>query len=469
MKYEITGFEHLHVHGTAASLLDGWQTHEEAAERLIKNGQRFMCFTDHGLMAGIPKQIRSCDEHNLQPLFGCELYVNPLQPDGSLQDHIQDWDDKHKKEARRSYHLLAIAKSQIGYKNLVNLSSWGNLRGFYRKPRVNYEQLIKHKEGIIFTSCCYMSEIGQAFDAAGSEAAEKKLCEYVKMFSPDFYLEIMLLDFKKQRPYNQFILKMKDKYGLPLIVTQDAHYANPEDARMQSLMLMVRTGNTIKSIDELRASDADLDLLELQDKNLWLKSEDELNQKWESDYQDIDYDLFKEAKATTVKICELAKGVKLDRTIKLPEIPDATERLREAIMEGFLRRTLPKNTTYLDRIKEEYSLICEKEFSSYFLIQKMITDEARRVCREVLGGDGSEALGPGRGSAGGSLVCYCLGITDVDPIRHDLLFSRFLSRARGGKMMKLRFTIDPIGSAPVLLDLPPAPEHFKEGNRAFDV
>ena len=149
----------------------------------------------------------------------------------------------------------------------------------------------------------------------------------------------------------------------------------------------------------------------------------------------------KQAKKTTVDVCNKAKGVELDRSIKLPQIPDANEKLMEAIISGFGSRNLPKTNKYLSRIKEEYELISKKEFSSYFLIQKMMTDEARRVCPKLLGwGDGSEAVGAGRGSAVGSLICYCLYITDVDPVHHDLLFSRFMSEARGGKSMKLRFS-----------------------------
>jgi DNA polymerase III alpha subunit len=189
------------------------------------------------------------------------------------------------------------------------------------------------------------------------------------------------------------------------------------------------------------------DLFELQDTNLWMKSEEELNEKWLASYSDvIPLELFEEAKRNTVRIAERARGVKLDRSVKLPYIEDAEGKLLEFILAGFKRRRLPKgDPVYLGRIKEEYDLICSKGFASYFVIQKMMTDEARRISKELLGyGDGSEAVGPGRGSAVGALTCYCLGITDVNPIEHDLLFSRFLSPARGGKQMKIRFTIDPV-------------------------
>jgi len=449
MHHPVMGLEQVHLH-THFSTLDGYGHPEEYAKRATEINQRFLCITDHGVMGAIPRQIQTCEKHGIFPIFGCEMYVNSMQPEvkpgEDMSAYTADMSLDERKKLNKSYHLLAIAYNETGYKNLVKLTSWGWLRGFYRRPRVNHEQLLKHKEGIIFTSCCYMSEIGQAFDTGGDDAAFDMVEKYMAMFGEHFRLEMMLLDFNKQKPYNSFLIKAHDKYGLPLHIAQDCHYCFKEDSKMQRLMLMIQTKRTIKDIKKALAEDQFADLFELQDTNLWMKSEEELNEKWESNFSDtIDYEIFKQAKANTVTICEQAKGVELDRSIKLPQIEDADDKLKEAIVQGLDSRNIPKNTEYLGRIKEEYSLICEKEFSSYFLIQKMMTDEARRVCPEILGyGDGSEAVGPGRGSCCGSLICYCLGITDIDPIKHDLLFSRFLSPARGGKSMKLRFSIDPI-------------------------
>ena len=457
---EIVGFEHLHLH-TDFSLLDGFGMAEEYAAHWKNHGD-YLCISDHGMMAAIPRQIKACEasgkkndpkkDKKLFPIFACELYVNPMQigysSDAELQSYIKSLDPDNLKVMRqRGFHLLAIAHSQVGYSNLVRLCSWAWTHGYYYRPRVNHEQLMKYKEGIFFTSCCYASEIGQAFDRGGEEAGFKMIEKYIGMFGKEnFFLEFMLLDFVKQKPYDAFIVKAANKYGLRLIVTNDCHYCKAEDSKFQRLMLMVQTNNTIKDIQRKIAEEGITDMFELQDSNLWMKTEEELNEKWSKDYSDvIDYDLFKQAKMNTVEICRMAKGVELDRSIKLPQIENANEKLKEAMLAGFKDRGLPLTSRkYLDRLKEEYSLICHKEFASYFLIQKMMTDEARRVCKILLGwGDGSEAVGPGRGSAVGSLICYCLGITDVDPIQHDLLFKRFLSEARGGRSMKLRFSIDP--------------------------
>jgi DNA polymerase III alpha subunit len=150
---------------------------------------------------------------------------------------------------------------------------------------------------------------------------------------------------------------------------------------------MIQTKRTLKMIKEEKEKDSMKDFFELQDENLWMKSEEEINEKWLESYSDIvPYEIFCEAKKTTVKVCEMAKGVEFDRSLKLPSIDDSDEKLKEAIKIGFSKRMLPKNKKYLDRVKEEYSLITRKGFSSYFLIQKMMTDEARRVCPLIIGG-----------------------------------------------------------------------------------
>jgi DNA polymerase-3 subunit alpha len=465
------GFEHLHLH-TDFSLLDGYGQAEEYAARWKAWGGNYLCISDHGMMAAVPRQIKACEpsgqkddphrDKKLHPIFACELYVNPLQIE--VNDE-KDWDhykksltqEQLKLLAVKGAHLLAIAYSDVGYRNLVKLTSLAWTKGYYYgRPRLNHEQLQRYKEGILFTSCCYASEVGKAFDRglavsqeAAYEAGFQVIEKYMAMFGDKYYLEIMLLDFAKQKPYDAFILKARDRYGLPLIVTNDCHYCNPEDSRYQRLMLMVQTQTTEEELNRkvAMAEEGTADFFELQDKNLWMKTEQELNEKWMSDYRDIiDLELFEQAKLETVKVCEKARGVKLDRSIKLPQIQDADDKLQDFIVRGALARHIPQTKEYTSRLREEYNLIRHKQFSSYFLIQKQMTDEARRISPILLGwGDGSEAVGPGRGSAVGSLVCYCLGITDVDPIKHGLLFKRFLSEARGGKTMKLRFkNIDPL-------------------------
>jgi len=412
MKNEIVGYEPLHVH-SSYSLLDGFGEISEYAAYWKGHGD-YLCVTDHGMLAAPPNQIKYCKASNkkddsyknksLKPIFGIEFYVNPLQIEYSSENELQKYlDSLNPKELklmrRRGFHLLALAYNLTGYSNLVTLSSLAWNKGFYYKPRVNHEQLLKYKEGIIFTSCCYASEIGQAFENGGEEAGYQMIEKYISMFGKEyFYLEIMLLDFVKQKPYDLFIIKAADKYGLKIILTNDCHYLSPGDSQFQRLMLMVQTKNTIKEIQKKMTDDNYKDFFELQDSNLWMKTEEELNEKWAKDYQEIDYDIFKQAKMNTVEIARKAGNVQLDTSMKLPKLDNDDDKLQDLMIQGFKERGLPTTREYLNRLKEEYNLICHKEFSSYFLIQKQIMDEAIRVCPEILGwGDGSDAYGPGRG------------------------------------------------------------------------
>lgn len=432
------GFEHLHLH-TDFSLLDGYGQVEEYADRAPQINQKHLCVTDHGMMGAVPRQIRACEITGIQPIFGCELYMNDKHVPKSEMSQLSE---SEKMEAGKNYHLLSIAYTNEGYSNLVQLTSLAWLQ-FYKKARVNYSQIDKHKEGIIFTSSCYIGEIGQSFERYGPDAAEDVLKRYINWFSPNFYLEMMLLDFKKQAPYDKWLVKMHDKYHVPMIVTGDCHYCRKQDSQQQRRMLMIRGKKT--EADFQNMEDAQ-DAFELQDSNLWMKSEEELDEKWFKDYKDIiPGEIYTQAKRNTVEIARKASGVEIDRSIKLPQIPDADARLKEAVLSGYKRRGLGMKNKYIARLKEELDLICRKGFASYFLIQQEIIQEARRICPSILGfGNGDEAVGPGRGSAVGSLVCYCLNITDVDPLKHDLLFSRFLSEARGGREMKTKFSGIPI-------------------------
>ena len=223
-KLTCVGFEHVHLHSDF-STLDGLGTVEEYSSRANQINQKFLTISDHGMLGAVPRQIKACDKINdkkgkdsLSPIFACELYVNPMQPESesleTMQKFMEDLNEEEQKKVRASAHLLAIAHNETGYKNLVRLSSWGWTKGFYRRPRVNYEQLLNHKEGLYFTSCCYNSEVGRAFDQHGEDAALDVIQKYIDMFGKEnYFLEIMLLDFKKQKPYDAFIIKAHEKFG----------------------------------------------------------------------------------------------------------------------------------------------------------------------------------------------------------------------------------------------------------------
>ena len=398
----IVGFEHLHRHSDL-SLLDGFGKVSEYAEYSKSVNQKYLCITDHGMMAAVPQQITNSEKHNLSPIFGCELY---LQDKHSLKENMSELSPELKKEVRKSYHLLAIAFNETGFKNLIQLTSWAWDKGYYYKPRVNYEQINKHKEGIIFTSCCYNGEIGQAFDRGlekgieyAYEKGEEMLLFYKNMFGLNFYLEIMLLDFAKQKPYDEFIIKMHIKHKIPIITTNDCHYCKKEHSKFQTYMLMVGKKKTIDDITRHQQNEDDMDMFELQDRNLWMKSEEELNEKYLQMYSDVvPIEIFEQSKKNTVLICEKAKGIKIDREAKLPKIENEVQKFIEAVDNGMKKKGLHKVPQYVERAEEEKELIIRKGFASYFIIQKMFVDEARRKYREIAGwGTGHEAVGLGRG------------------------------------------------------------------------
>ncbi len=422
MKHQVCGFEHLHRHSDF-SLLDGFAKVSEYAEYQKTINQKFLCVTDHGVMGAVPEVVSESQKHNLFPLFGCELYINPMQPKVNSRAESAEYrkslgDEATQKRFDKSCHLLAIAYNNVGYANLVRLTSWAWIHGYYRKPRINHEVLMEHKEGIIFTSGCGNSEPARAFFEGGDEAGFAAIEKYMAMFGEHFRLELMMLDWKDQKPYDSFLLRAHDKYHIPLILTQDCHYCKKEHSHNQRLMLMQQNGKTLAEIQSLIDSGEGADLFELQDSNLWLKSEDELDVKWEHDYQEvIDYELYKQAKSNTVMLAEFAKGVKLDREVKLPKIPNADDVLWDEIKRGFIQRGCPQTNEYAKRIKEEYELIKEKGFSSYFLIQKMMIDEARDYCQRELGFNASYGVGPGRGCLSNTTVYRNLGeVCDVSDI-----------------------------------------------------
>lgn len=448
MPHQVMGFEHLHRH-THMSLLDGLATPEEYAAYSKEVDQKFLCITDHGVMGAIPSQITAADSHGLSPIFGIESYINRLQPKVESRDESaafrKDLPEDLQKKFDKSNHLLMIAYTNEGYKNLVRLSSWAWKHGYYRKPRINHEILQQHKEGIIFTSTCANSEIANAFFDGGDDAGFDMVEQYLAMFGDNFYLELMMLDFKLQKPYDAFLIRAHDRYNIPMILSQDCHFCFSRQSLYQRLTLMVKNKRTVQEIEALIAEQGEENLFELQDTNLFMKSERELDQKWDDDYHDtIDYEIYKQAKANTVKICELAKGVEIDRSVKLPSFANENQMLKQMIMKGFVDRRLPKTQEYLERIKEEYALICEKGFTPYFIIQKMGVDKAMELCPKLYHLPPEYARGPGRGSVAASLLAYCLDLHDIDPIKHDLLFSRFLSPARGGRQMRTEFVSKPL-------------------------
>lgn len=285
---------------------------------------------------------------------------------------------------------------------IFEIASVFNALGMFVYPCVEKAQKTNHSDKWCITVCeNKTNQIHEWFSGSISNFDDPR-AKGTKYFELEDCYAIQTIDVSPVRYEDEvycFQVEEDHTFTAGLYSVSNCHYCKKEHSHNQRLMLMQQNKRTIQEVQAMIDSGQADDLFELQDTNLWLKSEDELNAMWELKYKDIiDYDIFKQAKANTVAICEKAKGVEIDRDIKLPKIPDSNEILWEETLRGFLKRGCPKTKEYKARIREEYDLICEKGFSSYFLIQKQMTDEARQVGPKILGfGDGSEAVGPGRG------------------------------------------------------------------------
>jgi DNA polymerase-3 subunit alpha len=266
-----------------------------------------------------------------------------------------------------------------------------------------------------------MGTIGQALLADDLETAYRWAEEYSEAF-PDFSLELQLFGDKDQRKVNKGLILLSNELKIPCIVTNDCHYAEPEDFEGQKIQLLMSSKGTINNPQGLV----------FESDQLWYKSEQEMDRSWDKTNNDIiPWDLYNRAKEETGILAESCSNVELDTSPKLPVIEGAEDKLIALCMEGLNKRQHMGDHVYQDRLLKELKLIFEKGFTSYFLIQRAIVDKAREL---------GSSVGPGRGSGGGSIVCYLLEITDVDPIKFDLLFERFINPARGGKFARLQFT-----------------------------
>ena len=392
-------FTHLHVH-THYSLLDGLAKIDDLLDRAQELGMESLAITDHGVLYGGIEFFMKAKKRGIKPIIGCEMYVAPNGLTSKNSDSLD----------RKRHHLILLAKNQIGYKNLMRLISIAHLEGFYYKPRIDRPTLKKYAEGLIGLSGCAEGEIPSAAISGDLAKAEELTLEYKNIFSPgDFYLEIQHHpNFPNQAIANKTLARIAQKLELPLVATNDVHYVHKEDAAIQDILLCIQTNKKVQEKDRMN----------LMDFELYLKSPREMA----SYFPD-----FPEAIVNTQEIaakCDLE--IKLGET-QLPhfEVPGGfTDKsyLRH-LSEVGLRKKFGENPDpkYLERMEYELSVVEKTGFASYFLIVQDFVNWAKNQ---------GIVVGPGRGSAAGSFVSYLIGITNIDPIKHDLLFERFLNPER---------------------------------------
>ncbi len=401
-------FLHLHCH-TQYSLLDGAANIGAMMDKAKADGQKGIALTDHGNMFGAFKFAAEASRRDLKPIIGCEFYLV---------------EDRHKKsfsrangEADKRYHQLLLAKNQEGYVNLSKLCSLGFIEGLYSKfPRIDKELLVKHHKGLIATSCCIGAEVPQALLNGQDEKAEELLRWWLDLFGEDYYIELQRhrglenIDGLgiSQEDVNQKLLAFARKYNIKVIATNDSHYVDEDDWAPHDILLCINTNSLLEESKRFKFPSSDF----------YFKTQGEMNQL----FHDVP-----EAIANTVDIFDKIDHLELARDILLPAfpIPDGfksqDDYLRHLTFVGAKRRYGTITPNIEERLNFELSVIENSGYPGYFLIVQDFTTTAREM---------GVSVGPGRGSAAGSAVAYCIGITNVDPIKYDLLFERFLNPER---------------------------------------
>ena len=389
-------FVHLHVH-TEYSLLDGACRVEKLVSKAKELGQTALAITDHGVMYGAVAFYKACQAEGIKPIIGCEVYVAPR----NMSDKEHGIDNNYS-------HLILLCRNEQGYKNLCYLVSMAFTEGFYIKPRIDWAILHQHSEGLICLSGCLAGEIPQKIIHGDYEAAKAKALELRDLFGEDnFYLEIQDHNIPEERQAAQGLIQIHKETGIPLALTNDAHYIEKADAYYQDVLMCIQMGKTVDDPNRMR----------FESQELYLKSEEEMRKLF-PDWQ--------EAADNTVSIAERCNydfefgHYHLPR-FKLPEgESDSYEYLKKLCEQGFAER-YPDKPEVHKQLDYELSMINKMGFVDYFLIVSDFIGYAKRSGIPV---------GPGRGSAAGSVVSYCLHITEVDPIKYSLFFERFLNPER---------------------------------------
>ena len=392
-------FSHLHCH-THFSLLDGAARIKTLVGKAAAMEMPALAITDHGNLFGVPEFYTYAKKANVRPIIGCEFYVTP----SGMQD----------KSDRTRYHQVLLAKSEEGYRNLIKLSSLSYTDGYYYKPRLDRETLRRHSAGLVATTCCLQGEVLQTILKKGEEEGLRVFKEYLDIFGEDYYIEIQDHGIPDQKRCNEVLLRWSRQYGVKAIATNDVHYVEQTDAAAQDVLLCLQTGKDLMDPNRMR----------FENDQFYLKGIDEMR----SAFPDLEAKITDEALDTTREIVdkcdlELSMGKLLMPHYPIPEAfgQDMDAYLEHLVFERAKERYPQWTSEVQDRLVHELRIIKEMGYAGYFLIVQDFTTAAR---------DLGVSVGPGRGSAAGSAVAYCLGITGIDPLKYELLFERFLNPER---------------------------------------
>lgn len=392
-----TGFVHLHVH-SEYSLLDGACRIEKLVEKAAAMGQKACAITDHGVMYGVIDFYKAAQKHGIKPIIGCEVYCAAR----TRFDKVHSLDSEHN-------HLVLLCENNKGYENLSAMVSAGWTEGFYGRPRVDFELLEQHHEGLIALSACLAGLVPRLLTRGDYEGAKKEALHLQQIFGKEnFFLELQDHGIEEQRQILPQIIQISEETGIPLVVTNDVHYLEPEDSKMHHVLMCIQTNHTID----------DEDGMEFSSEEFYFKSEEEMRSLIPSRPDAAD---------NTVKIAQRCNVVFEFGHTKLPhfEVPDGKDHaqyFREQCFAGLYRRYgANPPQSHVERLEYELSTITRMGYVDYYLIVNDFVQYAKSVGIPV---------GPGRGSGAGSIAAYCIGITGIDPMKYELLFERFLNPER---------------------------------------
>jgi DNA polymerase-3 subunit alpha len=412
-------FNHLHVH-TQFSLLDGAASISGLYKKAVKDNMRAIAITDHGNMFGVFKFVAEAMKHNtpenpntIKPIVGCEFYL--------VEDRQKNKFTRDEKDVR--YHQLFLAKNAEGYANLVKLCSLGYMEGMYGKyPRIDKELVLKYHKGLIATTCCLGAQVPRMIIQKGEAEAEKTFKWWLDLFGEDYYIELQRHSIPEQDTVNEVLLKWAIKYNVKVIASNDSHYVNVEDSNAHDILLCINTGEKQSTPTMKEMSDDDMSSkgkrFAFWNDQFYFKTTQEMTNLFADVPQAID---------NTNEIVDKIEPLKLKRDILLPnyviptEFANQDDYLKHLTMQGAHKRYSIMTPEIEERINFELFTIKTMGFAGYFLITQDFINHGKDI---------GVLIGPGRGSAAGSVVAYCTGITNIDPIKYNLLFERFLNPDR---------------------------------------
>jgi DNA polymerase-3 subunit alpha len=490
----------LHVHSDH-SRLDAISQISDLVDKASRLGMKAIALTDHGTISGWLKLYYACQKKGIKPIFGIEAYICDdagliSRTEKQLEDLevkkkefmplFDGWDADPSEQienlkglkttVRKSNHVILLAKNKTGYHNIMKLSSLAYLEGYYYKPRIDLNLLEKYHEGIIASSACLGGQIASQILKGNMEKAEEYLQRYLKIFKDDFFIELQLHPVDEQKKVNEALMGLAKKYGVKTIITQDHHYTEKEDVLLHEVVIKLKNGQkenlfqkpaedlpspvtmekkakkiggrmgfVYKEVMEEKIKDKkqedDSDGYFYNAREYYFKSYEELEQSWKEHHQTyMPEEVFRESLRNTIGIADSVANIKAESTeVYLPKFDSGDlspkDFLLKLIKEGAAKKLKPKyadsdevKKKYEARLRDEFKIICDLKFEEYFLIVWDLIDWCKK--NDIM-------TGPGRGSVGGSLIAYCLGITNVDPLEHGLLFSRFINKTRSSAKYKL--------------------------------